>query len=107
VCGLVIVVAIVSKVGGTTLIARLTKLTWRDSIGLSVMMNCRGLTELVVITTGLYLGIIEQNLLVIFVVMTLVTTMMTGPLLGRLKLGRETLTTEPTNTERLPAVRNA
>ncbi|MCA1704343.1 MAG: hypothetical protein LC808_14210, partial [Actinobacteria bacterium] len=59
------------------------------SVGLGIMMNCRGLTELVVITTGLSLGIIGQNLFVMFVVMTLVTTMMTGPLLGRLKLDRE------------------
>lgn len=86
VCGLVLVVAITSKVGTTVLIGRLTKLTCRDSVGLGVMMNCRGLTELVVITTGLSLGIIGQNLFVIFIVMTLVTTMMTGPLLAQLKL---------------------
>lgn len=71
------------------------------------MMNCRGLTELVVISTGLSLGIIGQNLFVIFVVMTLVTTMMTGPLLGWLKLNRDTLTTEPTDPEHAPTVRNA
>jgi Kef-type K+ transport system membrane component KefB len=106
-CGLVIVVAIVSKIGTTTLIARLSKLNWRDSVGLSVMMNCRGLTELVVISTGLSLGIIGKNLFVIFVVMTLVTTMMTGPLLGRLKLNRETPVTELTDPEPSPAVRNA
>lgn len=89
VCGLVLLVAMTSKIGTTTLIARLTKLTWRESAGLGVMMNCRGLTELVVITTGLSLGIIEQDLFAIFVVMTLVTTMMTGPLLGRLRLDGE------------------
>ncbi|MBV8541627.1 MAG: cation:proton antiporter [Pseudonocardiales bacterium] len=94
-CGLMIVTAMASKIGTTTLIARLTKLTWRDSVGLGLMMNCRGLTELVVITTGLSLGIIRQDLFVIFVVMTLVTTTMTGPLLGRLKLGREDSSTEP------------
>lgn len=86
VCGLLIVVAMTSKMGTTTLIARLTKLTWRESAGLGVMMNCRGLTELVVISTGLSLGIIGQDLFVMFVVMTLVTTIMTGPLLGWLKL---------------------
>ncbi len=91
VCGLVIAIAMVSKIGSTSLIARLTKLTWRDSLGLGVMMNCRGLTELVVITTGLSLGIIGQNLFVIFVFMTLVTTIMTGPLLGWLKLKGENL----------------
>ncbi len=89
VCGLVIVVAITSKIGGTSLIARSTKLPWRESLGLGVMMNCRGLTELVVITTGFSLGIIGENLFAVFVVMTLVTTMMTGPLLGWLKLNKE------------------
>ncbi|MGH3569011.1 MAG: cation:proton antiporter [Pseudonocardia sp.] len=99
VCGLVILVAMTSKIGTTTLIARLTKLTWRDSVGLGVMMNCRGLTELVVITTGLSLGIIEQNLFAIFVAMTLVTTMMTGPLLGWLDLNEE----EPSRVKRQPS----
>lgn len=63
------------------------------------MMNCRGLTELVVITTGLSLGIIEQNLFAIFVAMTLVTTMMTGPLLGWLDLNEE----EPSRVKRQPS----
>jgi len=103
-CGLVIMTAMVSKIGTTTLIARLTKLTWRDSTGLGIMMNCRGLTELVVITTGWSLGIIGQNLFVIFVVMTLVTTMMTGPLLGWLKLGGEDSLTETAGSEPEPAV---
>ena len=112
-CGLVILVAMTSKIGTTTLIARSTKLTWRDSVGLGVMMNCRGLTELVVITTGLSLGIIGQNLFVMFVVMTLVTTMMTGPLLGRLKLDREGptdargLVAEQADPQTHPAVTNA
>jgi Kef-type K+ transport system membrane component KefB len=50
------------------------------------MVNCRGLTELVVVSAGLSLGIIGQDLFVMFVAMTLVTTIMTGPLLGWLKL---------------------
>lgn len=97
VCGLVLVLAVTSKIGTTIWIARSTQLPWRDSVGLGVMMNCRGLTELVVITAGLSLGIIEQDLFVTFVVMTLVTTMMTGPLLGRLGLGKDTPGTEPTS----------
>jgi Kef-type K+ transport system membrane component KefB len=88
VCGLMIAVAITSKIGTTTLIARLMKLTWRESTGLGVMMNCRGLTELVVVSMGLSLGIIRQDLFAMFVAMTLVTTIMTGPLLGWLKLDR-------------------
>jgi Kef-type K+ transport system membrane component KefB len=88
VCGLMIAVAVTSKIGTTTFIARLTKLTWRESMGLGVMVNCRGLTELVVISTGLSFGIIGQNLFVMFVAMTLVTTIMTAPLLRWLKLDR-------------------
>jgi Kef-type K+ transport system membrane component KefB len=105
VCGLMIAVAMTSKVGTTTLIARLTKLTWRDSVGLGVMVNCRGLTELVVISTGLSLGIIGQNLFVMFVVMTLVTTIMTGPLLGWLKLDRAGPAIEPAGLEPAPPLR--
>ncbi|HWO67925.1 MAG TPA: cation:proton antiporter, partial [Umezawaea sp.] len=95
ICGLMILVAIVSKVGTTTLVGRLTKLTWRESVGLGVMVNCRGLTELVVVSAGLSLGIIGQDLFVMFVAMTLVTTIMTGPLLGRLKLGETKANTRP------------
>ncbi|CAM3703027.1 cation:proton antiporter [Kibdelosporangium persicum] len=95
VCGLMIVVAITSKVGTTTLVGRLTKLTWRESAGLGVMVNCRGLTELVVVAAGLSLGIIGPDLFVMFVAMTLVTTIMTGPLLGWLKLGETKAGTQP------------
>jgi K+:H+ antiporter len=89
VCGLIIVLAVTSKIGTTILIARSIKLSWREAVGLGIMVNCRGLTELVVVSTGLSLGIIGQDLFVMFVVMTLVTTIMTGPLLGWIKLDSE------------------
>jgi Kef-type K+ transport system membrane component KefB len=95
VCGLMIVVAIASKTVTTTLVARLTKLSWRESVGLGVMVNCRGLTELVVLSVGLSLGVIGKDLFAMFVVMTLVTTTMTGPLLGLLKLDRARQGTQP------------
>ncbi|WP_326950774.1 cation:proton antiporter [Amycolatopsis sp. NBC_01307] len=88
-CGLLIVVAVAGKLGATTLVARLTGLSWRESAGLGVMVNCRGLTELVMVSAGLSLGIIGPDLFAAFVVMTLVTTVMTGPLLRRLELERE------------------
>ena len=88
VCVLVIVVATVSKIGATTLAGRAGRIGWRDSLVLGVMMNCRGLTELVVLSTGLTLGIIGDDLFAIFVVMTLVTTTMTAPLLGVLRVNR-------------------
>ncbi|MER5262791.1 cation:proton antiporter [Actinosynnema sp. NPDC002837] len=93
--GLMVLVAVVSKVGTTTLVGRLTKLTPRESLGLGVMVNCRGLTELVVVSTGLSLGVIGPDLFAVFVVMTLVTTAMTGPLLRRLRLGGTPADTRP------------
>ncbi|HEX6356696.1 cation:proton antiporter [Actinophytocola sp.] len=97
VCVLVIVVAAVSKIGATTVAARVGRIAWRDSLALGVMMNCRGLTELVVLSTGLTLGIIGADLFAIFVVMTLVTTTMTAPLLGALRLNGPAVQREPEN----------
>ena len=89
VLGLIVLVAVTSKIGGTALVARLAGMRGREALGIGVMVNCRGLTELVVLTTGLSLGIIGEDLFVMFVLMTLVTTAATGPLLGVLHLERE------------------
>jgi Kef-type K+ transport system membrane component KefB len=86
VLGLIVLVAVTGKLGGTALVARLAGMRWRESVGVGVMVNCRGLTELVVLTTGLSLGIIGNDLFVMFVLMTLLTTAATGPLLGLLHL---------------------
>jgi Kef-type K+ transport system membrane component KefB len=48
-----------------------------------VMLNCRGLTELIVLSMGLQLGVLNQELFAMFMVMALLTTAMTGPLLRR------------------------
>jgi Kef-type K+ transport system membrane component KefB len=77
----VLAVAVLGKVAGTGLAARLLGESGRGSLALGVMMNCRGLTELVVLNIGLSLGIIKPALFSVLVVMTLVTTMMTDPLL--------------------------
>jgi K+:H+ antiporter len=103
VCGLVILVAVTGKIGATTVIARLTRLRWRESVALGVMVNCRGLTGLVVLTTGLSFGIIGPDLFVMFVIMALVTTLMTGPLLGRLRLVAADEHAEPAE-QRRPAM---
>ena len=86
VLGLVVLVAVASKLGGTAVVARLAGMPWRESLGVGVMVNCRGLTELVVLTTGLTLGIVGEDLFVMFVLMTLLTTAATGPLLSLLHL---------------------
>jgi Kef-type K+ transport system membrane component KefB len=78
-CGAVILVATVGKFGGTLAMARLTGSTWRDAAALGALMNTRGLMELIVLNIGLDLGVISQTLFAMMVLMALVTTMLTSP----------------------------
>lgn len=78
---LVLAAAIVGKLGGAYLGARLGRRHRRDAAILASLMNTRGLTELIVLSLGLQLGIIDGYLYSLLVVMALVTTAMTGPLL--------------------------
>ncbi len=81
VCGAIILVATVGKFGGTLLAARLTGLGWRESAALGILMNTRGLMELIVLNIGLDLKVIPPLLFAMMVVMALVTTMATTPIL--------------------------
>lgn len=83
-CGLVILVATLGKFGGTLGAARLTGLPWKDSAALGVLMNTRGLMELVVLNIGLDLGVISSTLFAMMVLMAIVTTVATTPILTRL-----------------------
>ncbi|GAA2711671.1 cation:proton antiporter domain-containing protein [Actinoplanes palleronii] len=78
-----VLIAVVAKVGGTAVAALATGSGPRDGLALGLMMNCRGLTELIVLSIGLQLGVLNPLLFAMFVVMALVTTAMTGPLLRR------------------------
>ncbi|HEU0076160.1 MAG TPA: cation:proton antiporter, partial [Longimicrobiaceae bacterium] len=80
-CGLIILVAVAGKFGGSTVSARLTGLGWREAGAVGVLMNTRGLMELVILTIGLELGVISPALFAMMVLMALVTTFMTTPLL--------------------------
>ncbi len=80
-CGAIILVATVGKFGGTFIAARLTGLDWRDSAGLGILMNTRGLVELIVLNIGLDLKVISPPLFAMLVVMALVTTFLTSPVL--------------------------
>jgi Kef-type K+ transport system membrane component KefB len=80
-CAAIIAVAVAGKLGGTTLAARWTGMSWTDSFALGALMNTRGLIELVVLNLGYDLGILSPRIFVMLVVMALVTTAMTGPLL--------------------------
>jgi len=81
VCGLIIMVAVAGKFGGTLVAARATGLGWRDATALGVLMNTRGLMELIVLNIGLDLGVISPTLFTMMVVMALVTTLATTPVL--------------------------
>lgn len=80
-CGLVILVAVAGKLGGSSVAARLSGLGWREAGALGVLMNTRGLMELVILSIGLDLGVISPMVFVMMVLMALVTTFMTTPLL--------------------------
>lgn len=84
---LVLGVAIAGKMGGTTLAARWTGMSWRGSLALGTLMNTRGLMELVILNVGLDIGVLSPELFAIMVVMAVATTVMTTPLVMRLLSG--------------------
>jgi Kef-type K+ transport system membrane component KefB len=86
-CGLIILVAIAGKLGGSMFMARWTGMDWRDSFSLGVLMNTRGLVELIVLSIGYDLGILSARIFAMMVLMALFTTFMTGPLLSLVKVG--------------------
>jgi Kef-type K+ transport system membrane component KefB len=78
---LIIAVAVAGKFGGSTLAARMAGMEWRDAASLGILMNTRGLMELVALNIGLDIGVITPSLFTMMVVMALATTVMTSPLL--------------------------
>jgi Kef-type K+ transport system membrane component KefB len=80
VCTLVIVVAVAGKVGGSAIGARVTGMPWRDASAIGVLLNTRGLMELVILNVGLDIGVISRELFAMMVLMALATTFMTTPL---------------------------
>lgn len=81
VCLLLITVAVVGKLGGCAVAARLVGESWKDSFTIGTLMNTRGLMELVALNIGYEMGVLPPSIFVILVIMALVTTFMTTPLL--------------------------
>jgi Kef-type K+ transport system membrane component KefB len=81
-CGVIILVAIAGKLGGSMLMSRWTGMNWTQSFSIGVLLNTRGLVELVVLNIGYDLGILSGRIFAMMVLMALVTTFMTGPLLS-------------------------
>jgi Kef-type K+ transport system membrane component KefB len=86
VCGLIVLVATAGKFGGTVIPARLTGVDWRQATALGVLMNTRGLMELIVLNIGLDLKIISPTLFAMMVIMAVITTVATTPVLRMLRI---------------------
>jgi Kef-type K+ transport system membrane component KefB len=82
VCVAIILLATAGKVGGTLIAARMMGMPWHFAARLGILMNTRGLMELVVLNVGLDIGVISPVLFTMMVIMAIVTTAMTGPLLS-------------------------
>jgi Kef-type K+ transport system membrane component KefB len=80
--GIVLVAAITGKMGGAVLAARWTGESWKDAWALGALLNTRGLVELIVLNVAYTAGIFSPTLFTMLVVMALVTTMLTIPLLN-------------------------
>ncbi len=92
--GIILVGAIFGKVGGAVLAARWTGQNWRAAFALGALLNTRGLVELVVLNIAYNVGAFSPTLFTMLVVMALLTTMITTPMLDLLKI-RGTETEEP------------
>jgi Kef-type K+ transport system membrane component KefB len=80
-CALVLVVAIAGKFGGAALSARAVGFPWGEATAIGLLMNTRGLMEMVVVNVGLEIGVVSPSLYTMIVIMALMTTAMTTPLL--------------------------
>ncbi len=80
----VLAVACAGKLAGAAVPARMTGLNWRDAASVGILMNTRGLMELIVLNIGLELGLISGTLFAVMILMAVATTVATGPILERL-----------------------
>ena len=82
--GIVLVAAVFGKMGGAVLAARWTGQSWRDAAALGALLNTRGLVELVVLNIAYNVGAFSPTLFTMLVVMALMTTISTTPILNLL-----------------------
>lgn len=81
-CALIFLVAVAGKFGGSMLAAKVMRMPWRESAAIGILMNTRGLIELVILNIGLDIGVLTPPLFSMMVVMAVGTTLMTTPLLS-------------------------
>jgi len=88
-CGMIILIATVGKFFGTFVVAKIGGFSFKESSALGILMNTRGLVELIILNLGLDLKLITPRLFTLLVVMALATTFATSPLLSLLRLAPE------------------
>jgi Kef-type K+ transport system membrane component KefB len=81
-CVLIMLVAIAGKLGGSMLAARFVGINWSEATAIGILLNTRGLIELVILNIGLDLGVLSKPLFSMMVLMAILTTIMTGPALA-------------------------
>jgi Kef-type K+ transport system membrane component KefB len=84
VCMVIILVAIIGKFGGSAIAARISGEPPYESLAIGALMNTRGLMELIILNIGYDLGILPDKIFTMLVIMALVTTFMTSPILDLL-----------------------
>ena len=94
-------VAVLGKLGGSALAARVSGVSWREALALGALMNTRGLMELVILNIGLDLGVISPALYSMMVLMAFATTVMTSPLLSALGATRTAAGNGPPATNKV------
>ena len=87
-CGAIVAAATAGKIGGAGVAARSAGRSWRFAVQLGALMNTRGLMELIVLAVGLDAGILSPALFTMMVIMAILTTAMTGPLLDSVAGGK-------------------
>jgi Kef-type K+ transport system membrane component KefB len=93
----IIVIACAGKMIGATIPGRFTGMPWREAGTLGLLMNTRGLTELIILNVGVSLSVLDGQLFTMMVLMALVTTALAGPLLPN----------APASPDELPGLRSA
>ena len=91
VVGAIIGVATLGKFGGTLIAARFARMGWRESSALGILMNTRGLMELIVLNVGRDMGVLSPTLFTMFVLMAVVTTFATTPIFAAITKGMPSL----------------
>jgi len=99
ICASIVSVAILGKFGGSMLAAHLTGMSWLDSASIGALMNTRGLMELIALNIGYDLGILSPQIFAMMVLMALITTLMTSPLLSLFTILKERTLPTPASIE--------